>query len=112
MSVVCQEYGKVGVVTLNGDLVGDESAVVRQSVTDFMARQQLFDFILDFQGCGFVDSQGLETMLWLKSKADELFGCVKLINLDENVLKILEITRLYPKFECTQDLASALKMMG
>ena len=32
-----------------------------------------------------VDSEGLETLLWIKRKAEELFGQVKLVNIDENV---------------------------
>jgi anti-anti-sigma factor len=60
---------------------------------------------------GFIDSLGLEALLWIKRKTDELFGQVKLINVDDNVRKILEITRLEPRFESQRDLATALKMM-
>ena len=40
-----------------------------------------------------------------------MFGRVKLINVDGNCRKILEITRLEKKFECCADLPSALKTM-
>jgi hypothetical protein len=36
---------------------------------------------------------------------------VKLANLDENLRKILEMTRLGQRFECHADLAMALKTM-
>jgi hypothetical protein len=40
-----------------------------------------------------------------------MFGQVKLANLDENLRKILEITRLEHRFETHAGLAMALKTM-
>jgi anti-anti-sigma factor len=73
--------------------------------------RQILDFVLDFEKAGFIDSEGLEFLLHMKNRCDELFGHVKLANLDENVKKILEITRLSHRFECHGDLAMALKTM-
>jgi hypothetical protein len=47
----------------------------------------------------------------MKKRAEELFGRLKLVNLDENCKKILEITRLDHRFECQADLPTALKTM-
>lgn len=112
MPITAQEYGKACVLKLGQDLAGDEPQQLRASVTDLIDRVQTIDFVIDFEGCTFIDSQGLEAMLFVKKKAEQLFGRVKLINLDENCRKILEIVRLEPKFEQCHDLAAALKMMG
>ena len=48
--------------------------------------------------------------IWLGPVLD-LFGRMKLVNLDENCKKILEITRLDHHFECQADLPTALKTM-
>jgi hypothetical protein len=40
-----------------------------------------------------------------------MFGQVKLAGADDNVQKILEITRLQHRFECHPDLTAALKNM-
>jgi len=61
---------------------------------------------------GFADSDGLETLLWLKRRCEDRLGQLKLANLDENCAKILEMTRLQHRLECPPDLASALKTMG
>jgi hypothetical protein len=50
-------------------------------------------------------------LLWMKRKCEDLFGQFKLSHLDENMRKILEMTRLEHRFECHTDLTSALKTM-
>jgi anti-anti-sigma factor len=111
MSIKCDEYGQVCVITLNGDFVGDDTVAVRKAVEDSIDAKQIVDFVLDFEKCGFVDSDGLETLVWIRKRTDDLFGQVKLANFDENVKTILEITRLGQRFECHDELAAALKTM-
>lgn len=106
-----QDYEKVCVLIPPGDLAGDESATLREAVTAGIEGRQIIDFIVDLQNAAFIDSQGLESLLWIKRRTDDLFGQVKLINVDPNVRKILEITRLGPRFETHHDLATALKLM-
>ncbi len=111
MSLKTDEYGQVCVLTLNGDFVGEDIAAVRASVEDMVDRRQIVDFVVDFEKCGLVDSEGLETLVWIRQRTDDLFGQVKLANLDENMKTILEITRLAQRFECHDELAAALKTM-
>jgi anti-anti-sigma factor len=91
--------------------VTDVAAIARKHVEEAIDHRQVVDFVLDFEKAGFLDSDGLETLLWIKRKCEDLFGQVKLINLDENCRKILEMTRLEHRFECHTDLAGAIKTM-
>jgi len=111
MPVKCEEYNQVCVVSVEGDLVGENAQAARKLVEERVDQRQIVDFVVDFEKASFFDSESLETLLWLKRRAEDLFGQVKLVNLDENCKKILEITRLEPRFECHNDLASALKTM-
>lgn len=111
MPIHTQDYEKVCVISLQGDFVGEETAAAVSAVNEGISKRQVVDYVLDFQTCTMIDSQGLEAMLNIKRKSEELFGRVKLINLDEHCRKILEITRIEPRFECCRDLASALKTM-
>jgi anti-anti-sigma factor len=111
MPARCEEYNNIGVLNLSGDLAGNESELLRKLVEQQIDHRQIVDFVVDFEKAGFVDSEGLETLLWIKRKCEELFGQVKLANLDETCQKILEITRLEPRFECHPDLPTALKSM-
>jgi anti-anti-sigma factor len=111
MPLKCEDYNNVCVMSLDGDLSGDAIADVRKTVEERIDTRQIVDFVLDFEKSGFFDSEGLEALLWLKRKSEDLFGQLKLVNLDENCKKILEITRLEHRFECHPDLPSALKTM-
>jgi anti-anti-sigma factor len=111
MPIKCEEYNQVCVIAVDGDLVGENAQAMRKSVDEQIDTRQVVDFVVDFEKAGFVDSEGLETLLWVKRRAEDLFGQLKLINLDENVRKILEITRLEHRFECQPNLEAALKTM-
>ena len=111
MPIANQDYEKVCVLSVTGDFAGEEPALAQRLVSDGIADRQIVDYVVNMQDCPFVDSHGLETLLWIKRRCEELFGRVKLINVDENLRKILEMTRLEPRFECCRDLATALKTM-
>ena len=111
MPIANQDYEKVCVLTVTGDFSGDEPPLAMRLVSDGIADRQIVDYVMNFSECPFIDSHGLEALLWIKRRCEELFGRVKLIGLDENLRKILEMTRLEPRFECSRDLATALKTM-
>src|SRR5438045_1172544 len=111
MPIKCDEYNNVCVVVLPGDFSGESTQEVRRLVDERVEQKQLVDFVVDFEKAGFVDSEGLETLLWLKRRCEDLFGQMKLVSLDENCKKILEVTRLEHRFECHADLTAALKTM-
>ncbi|MCS7034559.1 MAG: STAS domain-containing protein [Phycisphaerae bacterium] len=112
MPIKCDEYNRVCVMAPAGDLSGDEAAELQKLVEETIERRQIVDFVIDFEKCRFIDSKGLSTLLWAKRRCEDLFGQFKLVNLDENCRKILEITRLGQRFECHEHLEGALKTMG
>ena len=111
MAIKCEEYDQIAVITLGGDLVGEDSEQSLKQVEELIDKRQIVDFVFDFTKAGFVDSDGLETLLQVKRRCEELFGQIKLASLDENCRKILEMTRLDHRFECHVDLAAALKTL-
>jgi anti-anti-sigma factor len=111
MPVTCEEYNQVCVLTVDGDFVGEQIKQAKASIDDAMDKRQVVDFVFDFEKVAFIDSEGLEALLFFKRRSEEHFGQVKLVNLDENCRKILEVTRLEHRFECQSDLAAALKTM-
>jgi anti-anti-sigma factor len=111
MPVKCEEYDRVCVMSLDGDFAGEEIAPVKAKFEERLESRQILDFVVDFEKAAFIDSEGLELLLHMKRRCEEMFGQVKLANLDENLRKILEITRLEHRFECHADLAMALKTM-
>ena len=111
MPVKSEFYDSVCVLAPDGDLTAAEAEPTRHLVEAAIDERQVVDFVVDFEKCGFADGEGLELLLWVKRRCEELFGQVKLVNLDENLKKIMEITRLAHRFDATGDLAGALKAM-
>lgn len=112
MPIESEQYGAVCVLGVRGDLEGDETEALRRAAEQAIDGKHLVEFVVDLSQCGFVDSEGLEALLWLKRRAEELFGSLKLAGCDENVAKILEMTRLAAQFDAHADLAGAVRNMA
>ena len=111
MPITCEEYNQVCVLTVDGDFVGEQIKQAKATIDEAIDKRQIVDFIFDFEKTAFIDSEGLEALLLFKRRSEEHFGQVKLVHLDENCRKILEVTRLEHRFECQSELAAALKTM-
>jgi len=111
MGIKCEQYSQACVIAVEGDFTGESAALLRKTTEEQIDQRQIVDFVIDFEKSGFIDSEGLEALLSTKRRAEDLFGQLKLVGLDENCRKILEITRLAQRFESHTDLESALKTM-
>ncbi len=108
MKVRAQDYNDVTVVELQGEFDGDSTELFQNTITDIIAKHKA-GIVLDMSGVGFVDSQGLEQLLWSRDYCNENKSELRLAGLDENVVKILEITRLESEFDRYAELAEAVK---
>jgi anti-anti-sigma factor len=111
MPVKLEEYDGVCVLCATGEFTGEDVASARRLATEFIEHRQICDFVVDLEKAPFIDSEGLETLLWIKRRCEDLFGQFKLAAADENVRKILEVTRLGRRFENASDVPAALKTM-
>jgi anti-anti-sigma factor len=103
-----QDYDDVTVVELQGELDADFTGQLQNTITDIIAKRKP-GIVLDMSGIGFIDSQGLEQLLWSRDYCNENKSELRLAGLDENCMKILEITRLESEFSCYAELAEAVK---
>ena len=108
MRVRTQDYNNVTVVELQGELDGDFTGLLKDTVTDIVAANKT-GIVLDMSAVGFIDSQGLEKLLWARDYCHENKRGFRLAGLDENCAKILEITRLEKEFDRYAELSKAVK---
>ena len=108
MRIKTQDYNNVTVVELQGDLDGDFVEMFQNTITDIIAANKA-GIVLDVSGVGFIDSQGLEKLLWSRDYCNENKSEIRLAGLDENCAKILEITRLENEFDRYAELTEAVK---
>ena len=108
MKVSTQDYNDITVVELQGDLDSDSVELLKNKITDIVAKHRT-SIVLDMSTVGFVDSQGLELLLWVRDFCNQNKAQLRLAGLDENCEKILEVTRLENEFDRYAELAEAVK---
>ena len=112
MNVTAESYGRTVLLNLNGELNEDAVSVLRQAVEHQLAAQDVIDVVLNMEQVPFIDSAALEYLLDIQDALIERLGQVKLANCDENMKKILEMTRLDNDFEVFSEVAEAVKTIA
>jgi len=108
MKIKVQDYNEVTVVELQGELDGDFVEMLENTITDIVKNRKT-GVVIDMSGVGFIDSQGLEQLLWSRDYCNDNKRAMRLAGLDENCMRILEITRLADDFDHYAELAEAVK---
>ncbi len=108
MKLKIQDYNDVTVVELHGDLDADVVELYQNAITEIVTKRKT-GVVLDMSGVGFIDSQGLEQLLWTRDYCNENMRELRLAGLDENCARILEITRLANEFGHYAELAEAVR---
>ncbi len=111
MSATLTQYGNVTVLAVKDDLSGEEvDSFIEQ--TGRCTQEGRHAVVVDCAELAGVDSRGLEALVDLQNTCESELGSVKLCGLNSTCAKILEITRLGRRFECFDDLDSAVKSFG
>ena len=110
MKLSYEDHQTITVLTISGELTADQVDTLRRSIQDRFAAG-IRDLVLDMECMSFVDSAGLETLLWCVDEASERGGQVRLVNPDPTVSKILEISGLDRRFDIHGTIESAAKSL-
>lgn len=111
MKISHQDNGPVTVLSIRGDLSIEETDRFQREALQRIDHD-VRDFVLDLESLDFIDSRGLETLIWLQDKCAELLGQVRIASCPEHVRKVLEVTRLIGRFDCHPDVDSAVASLG
>ena len=108
MKIRTQNYDNTTVIGLQGEFDGDHAELFKDAITETGISRKS-NIVLDMTDVGFIDSQGLEQLLWAKDYCIEHNCSLKLAGLAENCKKIMEITRLESEFDSYTELAEAVR---
>ena len=109
MNVTAESYGHAVILKLKGELTADSLDGFKKAVEHQLEGHEVLDLVLDLEEVPFIDSAALEYLVDLQEGLAEKLGRVKLAKCDENLHKIMEITRLDTSFEIFGDIAEAVK---
>jgi anti-anti-sigma factor len=109
MQITAESYGQAVILNCKGELTADSLEAFKRAVEHQLAEKQVRDLVLNFEEVPFLDSAALEYLLELQATLADRLGQVKLARLDENLRKIMEITRLESAFERHDDLSEAVR---
>lgn len=110
MKISHEEFDQTSVISLKGEFVADQAETFRRMVNERLS-DRTRDIVLELSQAEFIDSKGLESVLWVQEQCGEKLGQVRLAAAHENVRKILELTRLAPLLECHESVESAVKSL-
>ena len=108
MKIKTQDYNDVTVISLQGELDVDSTNILKNSISGIIDKK-ISGIVLDMSEIGFIDSIGLERLLWAKDYCGDNNCQLRLAGLDESCRKILEITRLENEFDRYTELSEAVK---
>jgi anti-sigma B factor antagonist len=122
MKIQTQKYNDITVIELQGGLDADSVDLVKHTLSSVVSGKlegstqeqgSVVSFqsgiVFDMSNVGFIDSLGLEFLLWARDHCNENNCQLRLSGLNEHCAKILEITRLENEFTCYGELAEAVK---
>jgi stage II sporulation protein AA (anti-sigma F factor antagonist) len=111
MNVTVENCGQAVILNCSGEFTVDALEGFRQVVDHQLAEEKIRDVVLNLEGVTAVDSDALEYLLDLQEQLNGRLGQVRLANLQDNIAKVLEITRLESALAQFADVAAAIKTM-
>jgi anti-sigma B factor antagonist len=101
---------RITILRMEGELTLDELEPLRKLVVDQLGAN-CYDFVVDLSAVDFVDSKGLETLLWVREQSADRLGQVRLVSPSATVRQILRMTRLDRDFETHQTIDEAVSSL-
>ena len=108
MKIETQKHDNLMVIQLQGEFTGESVKSFEETVSGVLAGD-CEGLILDMSKVILLDSASLEQLIELNERCRERTRQLKLASLDETCRKILEITRLLPRFDTYDEVTDAVK---
>jgi anti-anti-sigma factor len=108
MKMSVQDYEQICVLTLSGEFTAEDVDAFCRTTSERIDSGSRHMF-LDCEHLEFVDSAALECWLQLRENIGNLGGQIRLLQPDDTIKQILELTRLDNAFESYDTLETAVR---
>ncbi len=110
MKLSYEDHDTITVLTVSGELTVDQADSFRRSIQERL-EAGIRHVVLNMQHVTYVDSAGLEALLWAMDEAAARGGHLRLVAPDPTVRTILHVTRLERRFHVHDSIESAAKSL-
>jgi anti-sigma B factor antagonist len=107
-----RQVGGVTIVDISGRIVlGEESASVRDLICDLLSKGQK-QILLNLGAVDHIDSAGLGSLVGASASVRKQGGELKLLDLPDKIIDIMQITKLYTVFEILKGEEAGVNSFG
>lgn len=108
LKLTARSAGNVAILDLSGRLtLGEPVGSLRDTLKEMLAKGQT-NILLNLAGVSYIDSSGLGELVGGYATVGNRGGRLKLLNVQERVHQLMQLTKLYSVFEIFTDEAEAL----
>ncbi len=107
MSFTLRRFGNATVVDVDGQLIVGNRHELKEMVLEELERG-VRHFIVDFARTGYIDSSGLGVLVGLSKRVRGLDGTLQLTSLNQDLMRLFELTKLDTLFQIRGSLEEAL----
>ncbi len=103
LKISARQVGNVAVLDLSGRItLGEAAGSLRDGIKDLLAKDQKY-IVLNLADVTYIDSSGLGELVGGFATVNNRGGRLKLLNLQQRVHELMQITKLYSVFEIFAD---------
>ncbi len=111
MNVAVEHYGHCVILNLKGELSEDTLGALKQDVDTLIQDADIEDMIFNVENVPFIDSVSMEYLWDVHDQLSQQSRQMGLVGPDENLQKIIEITRMEGVFRVFHDVGEVLKAL-
>jgi anti-anti-sigma factor len=109
LTIIERRSGAVAILDLQGKIIfGEESAQFHKALRQLVEKEEK-KILLNFAAVSWIDSSGLGELVGGYVAAGRIKGVIKLLHLPQNILELLEMTKLSTIFDVYDDETKAVK---
>ena len=108
MSFTVTTHGDVCIIEVEGQLIVGNRQDLKKKALDEMDKGTR-KILIDFARTGYIDSSGLGALVSLAKKIREMGGELRLANLNDDLQKLFELTKLDTLFQISETRERAVE---
>ena len=111
MHLKFEKYNDVLIVYLLGELDHHNAEALRVKIDDRIDRDEIKKVILNFSAVSFMDSSGIGAVIGRYKKINSRGGTLCVVNVDERINRVFELSGLYKIIKQYKNIDEALKVI-